>query len=421
MGEKYLNGNVKFKCQCGNMVLFEIQNGERKVKICGAEALTEDTSLKLIGIPRTGQCNLVLDPTTGLPSQCIATSVSSKWSAEGTVKICGKTALKSSCSIKCSRNGTIVPFRPTTIAINIDDAAVVKRVVSGYSKRCEKNTKSVTEKLYEDENIESMVADDADGVLEAVREQKYALCDYKNCKKVDSCQYIRAMHVPKETDESKNAVELRLNMGKDRFDLYAGECADIATSLYGAYLYRIAHHHIIPVNQCFKMFPEIVKLANYYGYNINKAENGICLPTMNEGYDKQPFEIRKEIAFSAMQNLGKQWHKGGHKYSCGISAEIDSILPRPFLHYKDAVDKELIGFRIRLTDELKCRADNYEQQAAEFIRTMDHICERIVKRLRRFEDNPRKSYPCYVSKLAFYFAFNDELKEYEDELFKKEG
>ena len=182
-------------------------------------------------------------------------------------------------------------------------------------------------------------------------------------------------------------------------------------------MYGVAHHHIIPANQCFKMFPEIVKLANFYKYSINKAENGICLPTMNWGYDKQPFDLRKEISFYAMKNLGKQWHKGGHKYSCKISVELDSILQKPFLHYKNAIDIELSFFNMKLNEELRCRTENYEQQAEEFAKIMDHICEKVAKKLRRFEDNPQKSYPYYVSKLAFYFAFQEILIGYEDELF----
>jgi hypothetical protein len=90
------------------------------------------------------------------------------------------------------------------------------------------------------------------------------------------------------------------------------------------------------------------------------------------------------------------------------------------LNYKDAVDRELTSLLMRIREDTKCRTDNYDQQALEFAKMMDRICERIAAKLRRFEDNPRKSYPCYISKLSFYFAFYNDLTEYEDELFGKD-
>lgn len=430
MGNKYLNKNVRFQCQNGNAVWFSPQNGDMKTKVKGADILLDDCKLSLIGVPRQGQCNLFLDPSTGAPGPCIAVNLSGNWVNNSKVSIGGKRALLNNCSINCSRCGTIKIFAPTTVSINVDNDAKAQAVnVDGTNpvmNDCSSNSEfkdvggNKNNKSFAiTENSEKTVSEN-DEVANRT-EVEYALCDYKNCSKAKECNYLKASHTLKETNESKNATELKVNMGKDAFDLYTGECGDIATSLYGSYMYSIAHHHIIPANQCFKLFAEIVKLANFYDYNINKAENGISLPTMNLGYDKQPFDLRKDIAFNAMNKLGKQWHKGGHKYSCKISADLDSVLPKPFYHYKDAVDKELTSFSIKLTEKMKCRCDNYDQQAKEFARVMDHICEKIANKLRRFEDAPQKSYPCYISKLAFYFAYREELASYEDELFGKDG
>lgn len=443
MGKKHLNKNARFKCGNGNAVWFSPQNGDLKVKINGSEALLTDCRLSLIGTPRPGQCNLVPDPTTGAPGMCTATIISGSWSNNSRIKIAGKGVLNSGCSISCPVGGFITPFKPTIMAINVDDASKTQKAEigeirnendtnsssnQGASSDYDKNTDNEADKVIssdvETENSESVLNEqtqEESEETEDIREVEYALCDYKNCSKANECEYLKATHTLKETNESKNATVLRNNMGKDAFDLYAGDCAAIATSLYGSYMYSIAHHHIVPANQCFKSFAEIVKLANYYGYDINKAENGISLPTMNAGYNKQPFELRKKIAFQAMTVLGRQWHKGGHKYTCKISAEIDSLLPRPFKHYKDAVDAELTSFSIKLNDDMRCRTENYDQQAAEFIRAMDHICERVAKKLRKFEDDPQKAYPCFISKLAFYFAYREELANYEDEMFRKEA
>lgn len=422
MGNKYLNKNVRFQCQNGNAVWFSPQDGDKKVKVNGAEILLDNCTLSLIGGPRPGQCNLFLDPSTGAPSPCIAVMVSGKWNNNSNISVGCNKPLLDTCSIMCSRNGSIRPFKPTTVALNINNDAKIQAVdirITSDSKDIDTDGKNIGDAQPAD--ITEALAENNNQTVENVGEVQYALCDYKNCSKAKECQYLKASHTLRETNESKNAAELKMNMGKDAFDLYAGECGAIATSLYGSYMYSIAHHHIVPVNQCFKTFAEVVKLANYYNYDINKAENGICLPTMNAGYDKEPFELRKKISINAMEKLGKQWHKGGHKYSCNISADLDSVLPRPFYHYKDAVDKELTSLRIKLTDEMKCRSEYYDQQAAEFSMIMDHICEKIAKKLRRFEDDAKKSYPCYISKLAFYYAFQEELSGYEDELFGKDG
>lgn len=439
MGKKHLNKNARFKCGNGNAVWFSPQNGDFKVKINGAEVLLTDCRLSLIGTPRPGQCNLVPDPATGAPGMCTAAIISGSWSNNSRIKIAGKGVLNSGCSISCPVGGSITPFKPTIKSINVDDASKTQEAIIGGIRNeddVNKSSNSVALSNYdnnldngidkeknsddETENSDSLSNVQTQEETEDIQEVEYALCDYKNCSKANECEYLKAAHTLKETNESKNATALRNNMGKDAFDLYAQDCAAIATTLYGSYMYSIAHHHIVPANHCFKTFAEIVKLANYYGYDINKAENGICLPTMNEGYNKQPFELRKKIAFQAMAVLGKQWHKGGHKYICKISADIDNLLPRAFKHYKDAVDAELRGFCILLNNDIRCRTENYDQQAKEFIRAMDRVCERIAKKLRKFEDDPQKAYPCFISKLAFFYAYREELADYEDEVFRKE-
>lgn len=436
MGKTYLNIKTKFQCKNGNAVWFSPQNGDSKVKINGLEVLTNDCKLGIVGGVRPGQCQLMIDPSTGSPFPCSSPMLSGKWNNKSQVKVSGKEILKSDCSISCPVGGNITPFKPTTISLNVDDNTHnhnVDIMINNSASRQTSNTigdqqnnckigdnsdiTNLDDKKTNSESEKKQISNEK----EQISDYEYVLCDYQNCDRSQICEYLKASHILKETNESINASELKANMGKDAFDLYAGECSAIATSLYGSYMYSIAHHHLIPVNQCFKSFPEIVKLANYYNYNINKAENGIALPTMNVGYDKQTFDLRKEVAFNAMSKQGKQWHKGGHKYSCCISSNIDSILPKPFYNYKTAVEEKiLIPYSNKLRDECKCRAANYEQQSKEFESNMDNICAKIARYLRRFEDEPQKSYPYYISKMAFYFAFNDELNIYEDELFGKD-
>ena len=432
MGKKYLNKNVRFKCQCGNAVWFKPQKGSFLVKIAGNDSLLNDCTLSIVGGVRPGQCNLIM--TQAGPAPCANPVLSGLWNDMSTLQVGHHKVLTSGCSMLCPVGGMIVPFRPTLSSLTVDDSASRQGVTISlnYNQADNANKQAGTS----NSSNEASGSPEANGDSPSFQEQthsdqrekslaeneepdnvEYALCDYKHCEKSKTCIYLKTSSCLKETNESVNANMLKINLGKDSFDLYAGECSKIATASYGSYMYSIAHHHIIPANQCFKDFPEIVKLANYYGYDINKAENGICLPTMKEGYDNTPFEERKEVAFNAMRDLGRQWHKGGHQYSCSISADLDSILPRPFTHYKDAVDELLVLFQAKLNEDIKCRAENYALHAEEFTKSMDHICVKIARYLRCFESDSKKSYPFYVSKLAFYFAFHAELADYEGELF----
>lgn len=445
----------------GNAVWFKPQNGDMKTKIKSSEVLLDNCSLRLIGPPRQGQCTLCLDPSTGAPAPCQAWSVPGMgWSNTSKLLVSGKKVLTASCSIKCPIQGTIKPFKPTFMTINVDNN------ISGINVSVSDNTHSENGKNIENNeslnNIENAKGNEqikqeilretesgekTNGITQNVEYNhegkivehdagenkgrdvvKYALCDYKNCKKASGCKYLKTDCGLQETDESKNARMLKDNIGKDEFDLYAKECGNIAGTLFGKETYSIAHHHIIPANQCFKQYPEIVKLANYYEYDINNALNGICLPTMNVGYDKQPLEQRLEIAFLAMQKLGKQWHKGPHGYlklvdeiEC-INKEVDDLFldSRPFKDYKTSVNEYLEQFRIKLTNECRCREANYAEQAEQFCNTMNHICGKIAKKLRMFETDPKKSHSFFVSKIAFYYAYYDKLKDYQDVLFEKE-
>jgi hypothetical protein len=438
MANKYLNKNVRFKCQSGNAVWFKAENGDTKVKIKNTEVLVDDCKLRIIGGMRPGQCNLLKDPNTGIPLPCSADPVIGIWNNTSRLMVGSKSVLTSRCYINCPLFGCIKPFKPTMITIDVGDDTKIQSIDLSLDNNSDTYNDNYEKKADNDQNKSDTKKFD-DGVIEKNIESK--LCDYENCTRRAECEFLKTLSTIKETNESKNANELKGNMLKYGIDKYIEEDIAIAPSFYKYNsnapssdqdnkninasspvqykMYSIAHHHIVPVNQCFKTFEEIVKLANYYNYNINRAENGICLPTMNEGYDKNIFNLKKEVAFYAMEKIGKQWHKGGHKYSCDkIREDVDKVLQKPFINYQQAVCDELRKFTNKLLETPKCRADNYEEQAIEFEIAMNHICERIEKKLQKFKETPKKSYPYYVSKLAFYFAFEEGLKEYENQLFE---
>lgn len=446
MGNTYLNKKTRFKCGSGNAVWFKPQFGDKKVIINGEETLVDNCKLSLIGTPHPGQCmKRPPNPATGVPEPCM-NLVNGKWSNKSNVKVSGKNILNNKSSIKCACGGVLSPFKPTykmnnvnddidNIVVNIDLKSQDSKVFMDNKKDNAKGTEKVTVSQFRKSNLENTTflnpTDNSSENIEPEferQEQQYAICDYKNCSKKEECQYIKTSFEVKEKNESKNAQILTDNIARDKFDLYAKDCGMIASTLFGKETYSIAHHHIIPVNQCFKQYPELVKMANYYNYDINNAWNGICLPTMNRGYDKQPLSIRLEIAFMAMKKLGKQWHKGGHAYAGKVNEiekigrEVDDLFKgdTPLKDYKSSVDEYLEVFRNKLVEEGKCWCEDYEHKSKKFCDTMNHICKIIAQKLRKFETNPKEAKGFFVSKIALYYAYYDILKEYQDIIFEGE-
>lgn len=441
MSNIFLNKSTKFKCKGGNGVFFKVRNGDSLTKINGEGVLSQDCILELVGTPHPGQCNMIPDPSTGAPSPCKALTVGGNWNNTSNVKVSGKRMLGSECSINCPLVMTeIIPFAPTYRGNNVDDRTSDFVVSIGAvpatptsSLNSSKVFNSGSENAYVGSGI-SEKSETASGKNEESdkreKNYEYALCDYKNCDKAEECEYLKTGCELAETDESINAAQLKNNIGRDEFDLYAMECGNIATTLFKFKkdefnTYSVAHHHIIPANQCFKQYPEIVKLGNYYGYDINNAKNGICLPTMNQGYDGQDLDLKLEIAFEAMEKLGKQWHKGPHGYSSltyKINQAIDELFIdcEPIKDYKTSVDEYLEQFRGRLESENKCRAENYEKAKTEFCAAMDHISGKIANKLRKFETEPKKSHSFFVSKIALYYAYNELLNNNKELFFGKE-
>lgn len=308
MANKYLNKNVRFKCQNGNAVWFKPENGDTKVKIKNIEVLLDDCKLNIIGGAKLGQCNLNIDPSTGIPMQCSADPVIGIWNNTSRLTVGSKSVLTSRCSINCPLFGSIKPFKPTMITIDVGDDTKIQSMDVSLDNSSDTYNDNYEKKENNNQNKSNAKKID-DGVIEKNIESK--LCDYENCTRRAECEFLKTLSTIKETNESKNANELKGNMLKYGIDKYIEEDIAIAPSFYKYNsnapssdqdnkninasspvqykMYSIAHHHIVPVNQCFKTFEEIVKLANYYNYNINRAENGICLPTMNEGYDKNIF------------------------------------------------------------------------------------------------------------------------------------
>ena len=434
-----MNKNVRFKCESGNAVWFKPVNGEFRVTIKGVEVLLDDCALTLVGAPRPGQCVLMTNPSTGIPPCAAAVIPGGNWVESTTVHISGKRPLSSRSYVPCPicAASAIKPFKPTLKIINVDSdidnisvnisAAKSDVKPSGTDEKRQNAETSTSDSsvLVQDVSIaETDLTPEGSQKEIADKEKKdctNALCSWEECDRAAECAYLKTSHEPPEADESKNAAILKANMAGDTFDSYVKICRTIETlSFEGNKLYSTAHHHLIPVNQCFRAHPKIVKLANYYGYDINSALNGVCLPMMTEGYQRQSAADKRRIAFKAMEALALQWHVGPHQYSLpkAVAEQFRKTGKRGIRNYKDTVDDMLIQFESTLR-KTGCRLSTYSEEAETFRSSMDHISKKILKKVLAFSGNPQNPFCIYVSKMAFYFAFYDELREYEDILFRE--
>lgn len=186
--------------------------------------------------------------------------------------------------------------------------------------------------------------------------------------------------------------------------------------------YKTANHHIIPVNEVYNSFRELVKLTVTCGYDINSPRNGIGLPTpiganpyritdqankvieINFGQLEGELEPQKrEIAFKYMKELGKQWHSGGHTWTTDDKDAFNCYTMEviPLL-----TEFETWLYSENLYGESIC--DSEEDKTLEIIEKMNAISDKIRKKLDAFSQ-PRKSTPFFVSQFAADFAM--ECKE----------
>ena len=445
MRNKYLNKNTQFICQAGINVRFISRNCVSDVRVAGEGILTDKCILQLVGSPQPGQCPFTPDPAKNgaPPGPCVSVVIGGGgWNNSSSLKIAGQSALKSSCSLNCSQGGVIKPFSPTFANLTVGDNADIVQIElsakggalqkksvtenSGGSAGIDKTDSSPGIRTAENRNVGKEVYrtehnEAASNVSESrSQNDKYALCNSDKCDMAESCPYLKTSCEPAETNESKNAGILQKNMGVH------SDCGKIESCYWKGFPCSVQYHHIIPVNQCFKTFPSLVRLANFYGYDINNKMNGICLPGMSKGYDGKPESEKLEIAFYVMEHLKMQWHKGPHFYSDpfeelkGVSQKADRIFKNErdhFKTYEKSVNEILQKYQNVLFSRKICRVKNYDLQKKKFCADMDHICKKIELKIREFERDPKKCTGFYVSKKALYYAYYDVLKDYSDEIF----
>lgn len=186
---------------------------------------------------------------------------------------------------------------------------------------------------------------------------------------------------------------------------------------YGTRYWSYAAHHIISGNQVFKQLTELVRLADFLHYDINNAQNCIYLVSKEEGYGQIASERRNISAYEAMSLAELQWHQGGHQYSFSraelpkLRALVARKLGKPgeIRCYADLLQEELADLAAEIRQEQRCWHSKNPQQQKEmednFAAKLNGLARSVRQKLGAFKQKPAASYPYYVSKEAYRYAF----------------
>ncbi|MBR0260460.1 MAG: AHH domain-containing protein [Selenomonadaceae bacterium] len=423
----YLTENAVFTCNQGGIIKCEDSNN-KSVSHNGAALLTTSATLK----SKTGICQILLAAQVKPPlCKCQLT----KWlPGFSPMKISnGNPLLTDSAKNFCNVGGSIsVQFsghvnKITTgtapASMNIAAAQVVK-VVNRDEKisagEQNKNSAEVQSKSSSAEKIDTPENLDAPEKISAVAgisatskkiEQGKLFCPFKaDSERCKNCAY------------PKTATTID-NDAKKLFDNYRQYTEEISNrdavdehyykmfEAYGKSRWSYQSHHIICGNQVFAPHVEIVRLANFFGYDINNALNCIRLVSREDDYGAKPGG-KSASAYDIMSLSKIQWHLGGHSYKFSPK-ETERIKKRiryfkknggdKILNYSELLSAELTKIESALTAQRVCKND--ERQKKIFIERMNNLSRKVKAALGSFAEKPQQSFPFYVSKEAYTFAF----------------
>ncbi|MDE5771662.1 MAG: AHH domain-containing protein [Ruminococcus sp.] len=438
MSKRILNtNNCIFKCSAlaGSITILPFPP---TFKDGNGQALTKNTKLCCNGI-----CSILTSSAGGVPTPCTQVCIGS-WikGIELNKKINNVSLLNQNAMIMCPVGGQITAtLKPLIPPVSVDTPAMptadtgVRQNETTSDK--DKNDSLKDEKNSHEENnrdkkevTEEKVLSDTETDKEETEEKKstekekkkydFALCPYENCEKAENCPYIQAA----STIDTKGAAsKLRRNSSAKERDY--DELADIHMQKYEISWGNQAHH-MISINDAYCRYPELVKLGNYFGYDINCKENCYFLPAWEkgDGYGEKPTHYKKAQAYEVMVLSGLQWHVGQHNYRIELPQEIISKYPqlRTMKCYSDKINEDVKKLVIILKKRFEngCPKENYEKNRNYFIEKMNGLSTKIEEHLDIFGTYPKDSIPYYVSAEALRYAF--EIPRSEKVIFvKKEG
>lgn len=186
-------------------------------------------------------------------------------------------------------------------------------------------------------------------------------------------------------------------------------------------------HHLICVDQIIST-PGLNDLARFYDYDMNCADNCILLLGLQQKGEKfggKERDKKHSFAFECMAWGRMQWHAGGHQYPLDKvqAAVARQMVLRKYASKADVYEERPnyaeLGIKCYL-EHLKekiaqivqkyqryqgCPKKNFEAKKKQFHAAMNKLAEEIRTRLARFYEKPHRSFPWFVSREAWIYAF----------------
>lgn len=305
-----------------------------------------------------------------------------------------------------------------------------ERAASQNPENLQNNVENDVDNAEASSNNSNSETDLTDEELEEAK--KFALCDYGSCgdDKARKCPYMKSKTIC-EGEFIGSGGKLRKNMEKN-LSSYVSDTNNIIekSSILGV-KFKVQHHHLISSEQCYTQMPELVKLGNFYGYNINNENNGICAPSDGNYSSETTVDNKIAHAFDAMAKTNVQWHVGSHSMN-DVKGRLEKISKKVNDALLTQISSSLQGYDVSVMNLLQkrilkvlqpefnvsCRCDNKEQEKEDFITKMNATSKEIYAKLASYNKstaNTRQWF--YISKMALCYAF-DSLLKYKKDIFK---
>ena len=407
MDKRILNSsNCTFTCPMLKGTI-SIEQSDHKFNDGNGTALTKMTQLSGNGI-----CETLTALANGIPTSC-ELKKASLWVSgiELKKKINGVMLLNEDAKMPCPVgemiNATVIPIMPVTFVPSAEGSSASETSGSKASPDILKvSDKPVDIRMDPEDKSSSSKTHIADSQNGECSSEKDSMCSYETCSKVSNCSYAQA---PSTIDTDKAALKLRKNSA-------AKEEAYNSNAQAKMDKYQISWnnqaHHMISINAAYCQYPMLVKLGNYFGYDINCQENCCFLPCWEsgDGYGQKDTHFKKAQAYEVMKASGMQWHAGQHQYN--LSDLPGSVLEK----YPELRSMKCYNTRIHMDIKEvfnecnqrfdgKCLEENYEEHKAWFISRMNALSAKIERRLNLFSGTPKNSAPYFVSLEALKYAY----------------
>lgn len=456
MGAQILNTSYQFTCSASVTYpapfIKAMDPAQTKGKEqMGGTILTNQAKCVLNGM---SLCKNNPHPTTGVPLPCVLSGHGHWSNTNTTMKINEKPTLTPKSTCNCaSFGGTISTKIPSpTSKVGKNTSAVGNLVlasgaaaalVAGFVKPTVKATSQTTasvktvgalgviatsqggqrsSEIGKEEIAATALVETTSSPPE---DRGYLICNYETCGKWQDCAYYNATL---EINNQSNALSEHYHFEEEESWTAYQEKERKGLELLAPEKFSHQAHHLIPGNQCLGrkngedyVYGVLIRLGVFFGYNINHSENCILLASLKKKAEGETFEDAG--AYDVMSVMGSQWHSGGHVYtvdgatkkhmehyfkenpSLGNRKDTTTLVS----HYAQLVWSKLEALerkRYSINGRKKCQLKNYQQKKETFIYEMNKISQEIKVYLDSFSEDPKNSYPYFVSKRAIAYAYD---------------